>query len=61
VTDLLTCTEKLQEWNRPKAKKVEILPVDELTALKQDIHRIIVLFHLNMTPIHHLCTKLMKD
>ena len=37
LTDFLTCTEKLQEWNKPRPKKVEILPVVELTARRQEI------------------------
>ncbi len=37
LLDLLTCTEKLQEWNRPKQKKVEVIPVLDLTARKQSI------------------------
>ena len=34
LSDILTCTQKLQEWNRPRNKKVEILPV---VARKQEI------------------------
>lgn len=36
-TEYLTCTDKLQEWNRPRPKKVKILPVSDLTLRRNDI------------------------
>ena len=38
-TRLLTSTEKLQQWNKPWPKKLEIMPVAELTSRKSDILR----------------------
>ena len=33
----MTCTTKLQEWNKPRPKKVEIIPVHELDARRESI------------------------
>lgn len=35
--DFLTCTERLQEWNRPRPRRVEAIPVLELSSRKQEI------------------------
>jgi len=31
----LTCTERLQEWNKPRGKRVEAIPVEEFGSRKQ--------------------------
>ena len=37
VPEILTCIEKLQEWNRPRPKKLAIIPVADLAARMSDI------------------------
>ncbi|XP_041378943.1 uncharacterized protein LOC121391348, partial [Gigantopelta aegis] len=37
LPDFLTSTERLQQWNKPRPKKLEIMPVAELTSRKSDI------------------------
>ena len=34
---LPACTQKLQEWNRPRSRKLEAIPVLELGSRKQEI------------------------
>ena len=36
LKDLLTCTEKLQEWNKPRPCKVEPIPVVDLNSRKHE-------------------------
>ena len=35
----MTCTEKLQEWNRPRPRKIEAIPVIELTSRRNEIKK----------------------
>ena len=35
--EYLTCTDKLQQWNKPRPKKIDILPVTDLTSIRDDI------------------------
>ena len=35
----MTCTEKLQEWNRPRPRKAEPIPVIELTSRRNEIKK----------------------
>ena len=37
LPDFLTCTQRLQEWNKPRPRKVEPIPVLELTARRKEI------------------------
>ena len=37
MSDFLTCTDKLQAWNRPKPKKVNPIPVTDLSKRKMEI------------------------
>ena len=37
LPDFLTCTDKLQEWNRPRPKKLAVIPVANLTARRSNI------------------------
>ena len=37
LADFLTCTEKLQAWNKPKPKKVEPIPVENFCKRKAEI------------------------
>ena len=37
LPDFLTCTERLQEWNKPRAHKIEPIPVLELTSRREKI------------------------
>ena len=37
VQEFLTSTEKLQEWNQPRPKKLEIIPVAELSSRRGEI------------------------
>ena len=37
LPDFLTCTEKLQAWNKPKPKKVDPIPVEEFSQRKSEI------------------------
>ena len=37
LPDFVTSTEKLQQWNRPRPKKLETIPVTELGARRQVI------------------------
>ena len=40
MPDFLTCTQRLQEWNKPRPRKVEPIPVLNLTARRKEIlHR----------------------
>ena len=35
--DFLTCTDRLQSWNKPHAKKVDPIPVDELGLRRREL------------------------
>ena len=35
--DFLTCTDKLQEWNKPRQKRLDALPVTSLTSRRNEI------------------------
>ena len=35
----MTCTEKLQEWNRPRPRKAEPISVIELTSRRNEIKK----------------------
>lgn len=37
--DFLTCTEKLQTWNRPRPRKLDLVPVADLSSRKDEILR----------------------
>ena len=37
LTDFITCTQKLQEWNVPRPRKVDVIPVIELSSRKEQI------------------------
>ena len=37
LPDFQTCTDKLQEWNRPRPKKLDIIPVADLSSRRQEI------------------------
>ena len=37
LPDFITCTEKLQEWNRPRGKKVQPIPVEDFIDRKHEI------------------------
>ena len=37
IPDFLTCTDKLQAWNRPKPKKVNPIPVTDFSKRKMEI------------------------
>lgn len=37
IPEFLSCTELLQQWNRPRLKKVEVIPVDEICARRESI------------------------
>lgn len=37
LSDFVTCTEKLQEWNVPRPRKVDVVPVIELSSRKEKI------------------------
>jgi hypothetical protein len=37
--DFLTCTEKLQSWNQPHPKKLDAIPVADLSLRKNEILR----------------------
>ena len=37
LPDFVTSTEKLQQWNRPRPKKLEAMPITELGARRQVI------------------------
>ena len=37
IPGFLTCTERLQEWNKPRARRVEVIPVSELTSRRLQI------------------------
>ena len=37
--DFLTCTEHLQEWNIPRARRVEVIPVDQLSLRRLQIQK----------------------
>ena len=39
LPDFLTCTDKLQTWNKPKSKKVEPIPVEDFCRRKTEITR----------------------
>ena len=39
LPDFLTCTDKLQAWNKPKPKKVEPIPVEDFYRRKTEITR----------------------
>ena len=39
LTYFLTCTDKLQAWNKPKPKKVEPIPVEDFCRRKTEITR----------------------
>ena len=37
LPDFITCTQKLQEWNRPNGKKVQPIPVEDFIDRKHEI------------------------
>ena len=37
LPDFLVCTQKLQEWNRPRAKRVDLISVENLGARRQEL------------------------
>lgn len=37
LPEFRTCTEVLQQWNKPRPKKVEVIPVDEIGARRKEI------------------------
>lgn len=37
LPEFLTCTEKLQQWNRPRAKRTDPIPVHELGACRREL------------------------
>ena len=37
VPEFLTCTDKLQQWNRPRPKKLEVIPVASLTSRRSEL------------------------
>ena len=37
LPDFITCTEKLQEWNKPRGKKVQPIPVEDFIDRKHEI------------------------
>ena len=37
LPDFQTCTDKLQEWNRPRPKKLDIIPVANLSSRRHEI------------------------
>ena len=37
IPDFLTCTDKLQQWNRPRPKKLEVIPVTSLSSRRRKI------------------------
>lgn len=39
LPDFMTCTEQLQEWNRPRLCKAEAIPVIELTSQRNEIKK----------------------
>ena len=39
LPDFTTHTEKLQEWNRPRPRKVEPIPVTELSGRRREIKK----------------------
>ncbi len=40
LPESLTCTDKLQQWNRPRPKKLEVIPVVNLTSRRCEILKI---------------------
>ena len=37
IPDFLTCNDKLQQWNRPRPKKLEVIPVTSLSSRRRKI------------------------
>ena len=37
LPEFLTCTDQLQQWNRPRPKKLDIIPVANLTARRSEL------------------------
>ena len=37
ISDFLTCTDKLQSWNKPRGRKVDPIPVDELCSRRLEL------------------------
>ena len=37
LPDFLTCTEKLQQWNCPRAKRIDRIPVDQLVSRRREL------------------------
>ena len=37
IPDFLTCTDKLQSWNKPRGRKVDPIPVDELCSRRLEL------------------------
>ena len=37
LPEFLTCTDRLQQWNRPQLKKLEVIPVTNLTSRRSEI------------------------
>ena len=35
--DFMTCTERLQQWNKPRPHRLEVIPVNELNSRKLQI------------------------
>ena len=33
-----SCTDKLQEWNKPRGKRVELIPVEQLGSRRRELH-----------------------
>ena len=49
LPDFVTPTERLQEWNRPRPRKVEPIPVTELSELRRE--SVFSLKHFNPQPL----------
>ena len=37
LPDFLTCTQKLQEWNKPRPRKLDLIQVEELTSRRKEL------------------------
>ena len=38
MPEFLSCTDKLQSWNKPRSRKVDIIPVEELCARRSELN-----------------------
>ena len=38
VPEFLTCTDKLQSWNKPRGRKVNVIPVEQLCARRSELN-----------------------